>query len=221
LSLLEFDQAVWDEAFLPLSMSVEENQTWVCEYSHRFPVDLLSEKLLFPASIQRGEIRCLGETLKERFQGKRAKEYQSLGWVFQEPWMIATLSIEDNILMPTLMQQLEISLPLKDTLQAWLTTLGLGAFRNLRPHLVSKRIQWLAAILRGFINEPRVVISFFDYLQLDNQEIQQCCRLMKEFQSRYRLGILLFVRSGNIPREFDEFPKGPGIVWRSSFSGKN
>jgi putative ABC transport system ATP-binding protein len=101
---------------------------------------------------------------------------QRLGLVFQAFNLIPTLSMEDNILLPLLMEK--AGKPDARHMEELLDLLGLKERRHHRPDQLSGGEQQRVAIGRALINNPSVLLADEPTGNLDSVNSQKFCELL-------------------------------------------
>ena len=101
----------------------------------------------------------------------------NLGFVFQEFNLLDTFTIQDNILLPLLLDKRE---PDEEYLALLTRQLGLTALLQRQPTQLSGGQQQRAAIARALITRPAVVLADEPTGNLDHQNSVEVFRLLRE-----------------------------------------
>ena len=127
----------------------------------------------------RGEIR-VGEQdpakLPDRALSKLRQSY--VGFVFQQFFLIPTLTAEENVLMPTLFSRKRREA--KDLLDL----VGLANRAGHRPGQMSGGEMQRVAIARALVNEPRLLLADEPTGNLDTERAAEIFRLLERIASR-------------------------------------
>jgi len=102
-----------------------------------------------------------------------------IGLVFQAFNLIASLTAEQNILLPLLCDGRE---PEQGKLDSLLQRLGLGERRRHRPDALSGGEQQRVAIGRALIADPSIILADEPTGSLDSVSGQALCRLLRELR---------------------------------------
>lgn len=104
-----------------------------------------------------GNVNLLGNDLSKISERKMSKLRRSnIGFVFQFYNLIQNLSVQDNILLPVILDGKKVS-DYSEKLEEMLSIIGLSQKRNLTPRELSGGQQQRVAIARALIYEPEIV----------------------------------------------------------------
>lgn len=107
--------------------------------------------------VSSGEIFFEGERIDNIAQSKASNlRLESFGFVFQKYYLIATLNIYDNIVLPVVMNKGKIDKEYFDNLVNWL---GIGELLLKMPGELSGGEQQRVAIARALIHKPKVIFA--------------------------------------------------------------
>jgi putative ABC transport system ATP-binding protein len=104
---------------------------------------------------------------------------RQIGLVFQAFNLIPTLSAEENILLP-LMLDGKIAQPARDKLEELLSSLNLQSRRKHRPDAMSGGEQQRVAIGRALVAEPAVILADEPTGNLDSVSSRGVCELLRD-----------------------------------------
>lgn len=126
-----------------------------------------------------GSIRVNGQEISQmKDKEESAMRRKELGFVFQFYNLIPNLSVEENILLPVLLDG-KIIKNYKDKLQDILTIVGLTDRRNHTPKELSGGQQQRVAIARALINEPELILADEPIGNLDSKTGTEVMELLK------------------------------------------
>ena len=131
-----------------------------------------------------GKVTLLGNNLSTISERKMSKLRRSnIGFVFQFYNLIQNLSVQDNILLPIILDGKKVE-DYSDKLQEMLEIIGLTEKRNLTPRELSGGQQQRVAIARALIYEPEIVFLDEATGNLDSKTgtevMELLCRINKE-----------------------------------------
>lgn len=95
---------------------------------------------------------------------KRLNDYykyraQDIGFIFQSYFLIDSLSVNDNILMPFLYNGIDLSGSVKKTVDKLLDSFDMLSLKNKKVSLLSGGERQRVAIMRAIIKEPKLIIA--------------------------------------------------------------
>jgi ABC-type lipoprotein export system ATPase subunit len=101
----------------------------------------------------KGRIAFLGEPWPPNLAASAARRRRMVGFVFQEPFLVAHLTVRENALL----QALDASA--RAGLERLARRLGLGELLDRFPHELSGGQRQRASILRALINTPSLIVA--------------------------------------------------------------
>jgi len=126
-----------------------------------------------------GSIKVNGhEISKMKDKEESSMRRKEIGFVFQFYNLIPNLSVEENILLPVLLDGKNIK-NYKDQLHDILTIVGLTDRRNHTPKELSGGQQQRVAIARALINEPEIILADEPIGNLDSKTGTEVMELLK------------------------------------------
>ncbi|EGW39759.1 ABC transporter ATP-binding protein [Desulfosporosinus sp. OT] len=126
-----------------------------------------------------GCIRVNGhEISKMKDKEESSMRRKEIGFVFQFYNLIPNLSVEENILLPVLLDGKNVK-NYKDELHDILTIVGLTDRRNHTPKELSGGQQQRVAIARALINEPEIILADEPIGNLDSKTGTEVMELLK------------------------------------------
>ena len=111
----------------------------------------------------------------------------SLGFIFQSPRLLPWRTIEENILLP-----LPEGDPRRSQVPEMIERVGLSAAAHAYPERVSLGMQRRAALARGFILEPDILLMDEPFVSLDDPTAQDLRELLIDLWNR-RPTTVLFI----------------------------
>lgn len=140
--------------------------------------------------IQVGKIEIAGQDFgkmdsraKDRFRGKH------IGIVFQRPYFIDSLNLEENLLLASYLSGLRMG---KGRVKSLSERLNIGHLLKKKPSHLSIGEQQRANIARAVINSPKLILADEPTSALDDQNCQEVLALLKE-QAETEKSVLIIV----------------------------
>ncbi len=123
-----------------------------------------------------------------------AMRRDDIGFVFQAYNLIDNLTVEENILIPALLDGKKRSTVNKQ-LDELLKAVGLFEHRKHRPMELSGGQQQRTAIARALINRPKVVFADEPIGNLDSRNGKEVLKLLGKLNQQYGITILMVTHS--------------------------
>ena len=120
---------------------------------------------------------------------------RQVGLIYQFHNLIPTLTVEENITLPVLMDKRRVN---QDRLNDLLNLLGLQDRRGHLPNQLSGGQQQRVAIGRALMNSPAVMLADEPTGSLDSRNGHEIIRLLKESNQKYGQTLLLVTHDENI-----------------------
>ena len=120
---------------------------------------------------------------------------RQVGLIYQFYTLIPTLSVEENITLPVLMDRREVN---RERLDELLHLLGLSNRRNHLPNQLSGGQQQRVSIGRALMNAPSVVLADEPTGNLDSQNGQEIINLLKLSNQKYGQTLIVITHDENI-----------------------
>ncbi|MDU1411981.1 MAG: ABC transporter ATP-binding protein [Clostridium sp.] len=120
---------------------------------------------------------------------------RKLGFVFQQYNLLSVLTVEENIEMPTLLDNGVVDKEYKDEL---IRTLGLGSRKDHLPSQLSGGQQQRVAIGRALINKPSIILADEPTGNLDSKTAMDIMELLKYTTKKYRQTLVLITHNEKI-----------------------
>jgi len=117
-----------------------------------------------------------------------------IGFVFQAYNLIDNLTVEENILIPTLLSGKKRS-DVIDRLEELIKAVGLHEQRKHRPMELSGGQQQRTAIARALINHPKVIFADEPTGNLDSKNSNEVLALLSKLNKRYGITVLMVTHS--------------------------
>lgn len=141
---------------------------------------------------------------KDIFQMKDSKltvfRRRNIGFVFQAFNLIPELSVEQNIVFPTL---LDYQKPDKEHLEELLEVLGLQDRRKHLPSQLSGGQQQRVAIGRALFTRPALILADEPTGNLDSKNTAEVIGLLKKASKKYEQTIIMITHSKTIAQSAD------------------
>jgi putative ABC transport system ATP-binding protein len=140
-------------------------------------------------SASSGEVFVGGQDITEMSDSAAAKFRRShLGVVFQDFNLVETLSVAENITLPSRLDHVK---PDMNRLAALIDTLGLSGKEDRKPAELSGGERQRVAIARALFRQPEVVLADEPTGNLDMKSSQGICSLLGELNKSERSAILI------------------------------
>lgn len=125
---------------------------------------------------------------------------RNIGFIFQSFNLIPELTVEQNIIFPTL---LDYQKPDKAYLDELLKILGLSERRNHLPGQLSGGQQQRVAIGRAMFTRPSLILADEPTGNLDSQNTNEVIALLKETSKKYEQTIIMITHSQSVAQTAD------------------
>ncbi len=123
-----------------------------------------------------------------------AMRRDEIGFVFQAYNLIDNLTVEENVLIPAMLDGKKRS-AVNSRLEELLKAVGLYEHRKHRPMELSGGQQQRTAIARALINRPKVIFADEPIGNLDSQSGKEVLELLRNFNQQYGITILMVTHS--------------------------
>ncbi len=132
-----------------------------------------------------GNLNDLEESVMRRYD---------IGFVFQAYNLIDNLTVEENILIPAMLDGKKRG-EVNERLEELLKAVGLLEHRKHRPMELSGGQQQRTAIARALINHPKIVFADEPTGNLDSQSGKEVLELLSKLNKQYDITILMVTHS--------------------------
>jgi putative ABC transport system ATP-binding protein len=116
----------------------------------------------------------------------------NIGFVFQQFFLLPTLTVRENILLPSLFHERNGH---KSRVEGIIEAVGLKARGDHRPHELSGGEMQRVAIGRALINQPKLILADEPTGNLDSQNAEKIFKLFQDLNSQ---GLTLIVVTHNM-----------------------
>ena len=151
-----------------------------------------------------GRILVDGEDLWGLSDRQRsAYRNQRVGFIFQFPSLIASLTAIENVLLPTMFAPRNRRLdggPARQRAEELLGVVGLSDKLAARPRQLSAGQQKRAVIARALMNEPSLLLADEPTADLDEQTEQEIVAFLCQVQQTRNLTIVMVTHAGELLR---------------------
>lgn len=135
---------------------------------------------------------------------------RNIGFIFQSFNLIPELTVEQNIVFPTL---LDYQKPNRDYLEELLDVLGLKDRRKHLPSELSGGQQQRVAIGRALFTRPALILADEPTGNLDSKNSAEVIGMLKEASNKYEQTIILITHSSTIAQSADRIIRvSDGVV---------
>lgn len=149
-----------------------------------------------------GEVKINGVDMATMSDAERTRfRRRNIGIVFQAFNLIPTLTAEENILLPSLIEGKPQQA--RDKLESQLETLELQDRRKHRPDSLSGGEQQRVAIARALIMEPALVLADEPTGNLDSENSERLCKILRTLCDEQRRTIVLVTHDSQVARYGD------------------
>jgi putative ABC transport system ATP-binding protein len=146
---------------------------------------------------------------------------KKLGFVFQQFDLLDTLTVEENILLPLILNQADIY-SMKQKLQEVTSDLGIEKLLKMRIHALSGGQKQRTAIARAIIHRPDLLLADEPTGSLDSKASLEIMRIFSSLHKRNKTTILLVTHDPIIASYCDRllFLKD-GRIYNEIYKGDN
>lgn len=146
---------------------------------------------------------------------------EKLGFVFQQFDLLDTLTVEENILLPLILNQVDIY-SMKQRLQDVTTDLDIEKLLNMRIHALSGGQKQRTAIARAIIHHPDLLLADEPTGNLDSKASLEIMKIFSSLHKRNKTTILLVTHDPIIASYCDRllFLKD-GRIYNEIYKGDN
>lgn len=138
------------------------------------------------------EIEKLNDRQQARFRN------QKIGFVFQFASLMPTLTVLENVLLPTIFGSHPQKQAARQRGLALLEEVGLKEKLEAFPNQLSAGQQQRVVITRALINQPEVLLADEPTSNLDEQTEREIMSLIKELHSRTGITVMLVTHSAGL-----------------------
>lgn len=129
---------------------------------------------------------------------------RNIGFVFQFFNLLPMLSLEENVILPALLDKKKVDM---DYLEELLKVLGLSDRRKHLPGALSGGQQQRAAIARALFTKPKIVFADEPTGNLDSKSNNEVLELLTETIKRYNQTLVLITHDVNVAKHADRILK--------------
>ena len=137
------------------------------------------------------DISTLTESELAHLRGKK------IGFVFQQFNLVSTLTALENVILPTIFQNMEEEKRLKKA-KKLLEMVGLSDRMDHKPNELSGGQQQRVAIARALINDPEIILADEPTGNLDTQSGKQIMDILKQLHTKEGKTIILITHDQSL-----------------------
>lgn len=142
-----------------------------------------------------GNVFLYGQDINKLSNSKKSRlRCSELGFVFQFYNLVPGLTVEENILLPTVMAKKNKG-NVKERLEELLEIVDLKERRKHRPHQLSGGQQQRTAIARALITGPSIILADEPIGNLDSKSGEEVMRLFKRINDEQNVTIIQVTHS--------------------------
>jgi ABC-type lipoprotein export system ATPase subunit len=123
---------------------------------------------------------------------------QRIGFVFQFPSLIPSLTVLENVLLPTIYREKQERSAVHKQALTLLDEIGLSEKLNAFPRQLSAGQQQRVVIARALINHPEVILADEPTSNLDEQTEKEIMGLFKELNAGRKITIMMVTHSNEL-----------------------
>ncbi|WP_313892475.1 ABC transporter ATP-binding protein [Psychrobacillus sp.] len=146
-----------------------------------------------------GAIFLFGKQANAIYQEPRASNFrkENIGFIFQSFHLLKDLSVEDNIALPLILNDVA-SREIQERVQQIMEKLGIAAWHKHRPHELSGGQQQRVAIARAIITNPPILLADEPTGALDFNTTNDILNLLVQVQKEQTQTILLVTHDPHV-----------------------
>lgn len=153
--------------------------------------------------VSSGMIQLDDQKISNQAFAKRIKLLEhNIGIVFQQPCLIGELTVLENVMLKSIIQETVSKEGKKHGLRL-LKEVGLEDKALTFPHNLSGGQQQKVAILRSVFHIPQFLLADEPTGNLDQQSAQQVISLLLSYQKKYAMGLIVSTHDISIARQCD------------------
>lgn len=150
-----------------------------------------------------GEIYINGEDINKMKEKNLSKlRRKDIGFVFQFYNLVQNLSVEENIMLPVIMDGKKEK-DYKERLNKILKIIGLEDKRKSLPNELSGGQQQRVSIGRAIMNEPAIMLADEPTGNLDSKASEEIISLLKLYNKKYKQTVVIITHDDKIALEAD------------------
>jgi ABC-type lipoprotein export system ATPase subunit len=123
---------------------------------------------------------------------------RTFGFVFQYPSLMPSLTVLENVLLPTIFFPQNGERSAQDRARALLEIVGLADKSSVYPRQLSAGQQQRAVIARSLVNDPRVLLADEPTSNLDEQSEKEVISLFQEVHASRGITVLLVTHASQL-----------------------
>ena len=152
--------------------------------------------------IQLNDITISHQSFPERI----ALLEHKISMVFQQPCLIAELNVLENIMLKAIIAQ-TMTAKLYQHAHDLLNEVGLQGKQDCYPQTLSGGQQQKVAILRAIFHPPQFLLADEPTGNLDQHSAQQVIELLKYYQKKYAMGLIISTHDISIAQQCNKIVK--------------
>ena len=137
----------------------------------------------------------LSETGRDHLRGSR------LGVIFQQPHLVKTLSVQENLLLAMKLAGLK---PDQKEVNAILDQLGMGHRKNAKPQKLSQGERQRVSVARALVGKPELLLADEPTASLDDANCEEVVKLLESLAVAQNCALLIITHDNRLK---DHFPK--------------
>ncbi|MGF1451608.1 MAG: ABC transporter ATP-binding protein [Opitutales bacterium] len=149
-------------------------------------------------TIQHGEVEIAGVDVVRASQKALVALRRRIGFIFQSHHLIASLNLEQNVMMPLSFMPGENGRSARKKARAMLEHVGLAGHEFKRPSELSGGMKQRAAVARALIHEPELILADEPTASLDGATGQSVVSLLAQLAREQGTSIIMVTHDPRI-----------------------
>jgi len=165
----------------------------------------------------RGQVLLEGQDLAQLNETQLAAiRNRQIGFIFQAHHLLPQCTVLENVLVPTLVcQDVQLRQSAPERARRLLDRVGLGPRLHHRPGQLSGGERQRAAVVRGLINQPRLLLADEPTGALDRAAAEELSRLLVELNREERVTLMVATHALDLAEQMGRrFQLREGRTWK-------
>lgn len=123
---------------------------------------------------------------------------QKIGMVFQDYWLMDSLTVRENILLPMIIEKQKSEDEMKQILEKWVKYFELGSLVDKYPHHLSGGEKQRVSICRALVNNPSLFLADEPTGNLDTKSGEMVISAIKSIHKEFHVTVLIVTHDPKI-----------------------